>query len=346
MPDYSNARISHLIIHRVGNKLRDEPLELSERLITPDEVLEKVLLRYLLKPFRQDEFMQFIHQSALEFNETFMYSKTLFGDTERFIECSRHIATHLYKVSQHPKIISGELCVALLEGVVYEGLETRALSVVKSEHKDTFLKISRLQVASDEGVNINKMDKGCLILDSDGEDGYRVLSVDNTSQESKFWVNDFLGVSLCQDSKQLTRHFLDMGRSFVQNMAEENSELDSTAQYQKGKEMYDFFNGRESFRYDDFLDQAVGGQNRDAFERFRNTYENEKGFHALDEFPIESRNVRSFVNKDKEVIRLDESVEIRLKHGSGDAFHQPVIEKGYDEEKGMEYYKIYFNEEW
>jgi len=49
-------------------------------------------------------------------------------------------------------------------------------------------------------------------------------------------------------------------------------------------------------------------------------------------------------SKIKSIIKLDTNIEIKLDVDAPDAASE-YLERGYDEEKKMKYYKVYFNEE-
>ncbi len=78
--DFSQSKIKHLIIHEIGNKLRDEKVFLSTTLQNVDEDLENILLNYFLKSFlTQKDFYHFNHNSDLNLNEIYSYSKSIFS---------------------------------------------------------------------------------------------------------------------------------------------------------------------------------------------------------------------------------------------------------------------------
>lgn len=54
-------------------------------------------------------------------------------------------------------------------------------------------------------------------------------------------------------------------------------------------------------------------------------------------------DVKKEKKKIKNIIKLDTNLELKVLLNKEDGTKN--IEKGYDEEKGMSYYKIYFNEE-
>jgi hypothetical protein len=60
-----------------------------------------------------------------------------------------------------------------------------------------------------EGVEVNKVDKGCLIIDTNEEEGYDVLLFDNQSrgEEALYWKEKFLSVSPQKNEFHNTQHF-------------------------------------------------------------------------------------------------------------------------------------------
>jgi hypothetical protein len=67
--NYSNAKLSSLIIHSVGNKLHEEGYILSDSLATQNSPeTDGILTNYFLSPFRHSEFFSFWHESELHLN--------------------------------------------------------------------------------------------------------------------------------------------------------------------------------------------------------------------------------------------------------------------------------------
>ena len=183
--DFSQSKIKHLIIHEVGNKLRDEKLFLSSIIQTIDENLENTLLNYFLKPFmKKNDFFNFNHNTSLDLNEVYTYTKKLFlkEDENNFIEFSKNIARHLYENSIHPKITRGELIIVKITNVKYDNQVLDLVGIYKSEKKDSFLKVlkkeNNIDFKEDKGINISKIEKGCLVLNYDDSAGYKVLNID------------------------------------------------------------------------------------------------------------------------------------------------------------------------
>ena len=146
------------------------------------------------------------HDSDIALNEVYHYCSKIFSDPNLIQEESINLATHLYNQSTHPKIKAGEFYVVYFSNCEVDGKCINAIGLFKSENKDTFLKIhskgENFEIESESGININKLDKGCLIFNTERENGYLVAIVDNTNKgsEAKYWTDDFLHVRPRKDS--------------------------------------------------------------------------------------------------------------------------------------------------
>ena len=102
----------------------------------------------------------------------------------------------------------------LFDNVVVDGEVVDALGIFKSENKDTFLKVmlrnQGFELDAEQGINIKKLDKGCLIFNTEKELGFKVCSVDNINkgQEAHFWQTDFLGLKPREDNYYFTNNVI------------------------------------------------------------------------------------------------------------------------------------------
>ena len=202
------ASIDKIVIHKVGNKSADEGVKLSKNALAIDDTINQLLRKYFFSPFKDEEYYQFHHDAGLELHEMFQYSSNIFEDPDRLHEQSVHIAKHLYNSSNHPKIKTGELYVAYIQDCIVDGETVDAIGIFKSESKETYIKINPLvegfEIRSEDGINIKKLDKGCLIFNIENESGYLIAQVDNLSKQSEahYWSDDFLKI------RQRTTNFI------------------------------------------------------------------------------------------------------------------------------------------
>lgn len=349
MIDFSKGKIKHLIIHEIGNKLRDEKVFLSEVLQKIDEDLENILLNYFLKSFlTQKDFYCFKHNSDLNLNEIYSYTTNVFHQNNKtsFIEISQNIAKHLYEYSLHPKINRGELIIVEIENIIYEEKNINLIGIFKSEKKDSFLKIikdnSTINLKDDEGINISKLEKGCLVLNSNEDDGYIVLNVDNQSQESNYWTNKFLNIVPINNNSHKTKEIVKICKNFSDEVLA--TKYDTDAKFTFNNDYINYFEDNESYDVNNFTDNIFKNDNmKKDFFQYQESNKDAFDFNMNDKFELSQYDIKKQKNKIKNIIKLDTNLELKVLLDKDDI--NKNIEKGFDEDKNMSFYKIYFNEE-
>jgi hypothetical protein len=347
MTGIDDVELQQVIVHKVGNPTRGEELRLSEETLTiEDEIVTKLLTRYFLGAFNENELHQFTHLSDLSLNEVYTYVSRIFEDGNSFIEQSTLLAQFLYSKSTHSKVKEGELYVALFDKVPFEKDHIQAIGIFKSETKETFLKIfpreKQWELTQEEGININKLDKGCLIFKTNTMDGYKICVVDNTNkqQDAQYWVTDFLQVKPWADSYHHTDKYLSLCKNFITNEYAEKFEVTKTDQVDLLNRSMDYFKTKEQFSLQEFTEEVIHHPEVvNAFMDHKKNFEASRNFEIEDEFDIHLAAVKKQQRVFKTVLKLDKNFHIYI-HGRRD-----LIEKGIDEMTGKKYYKIYFEEE-
>lgn len=185
---FTSATATSLVLAKVGNPLKEEPLETSRQVFPVAEDDQATLTAIFLKPFKNLTGNRFNHHSSLEQHEMNACAKSVFESEEHLLEKGREIAQRLYAKSNHPNIKSGDLCISLIKGIEVENAPTLGLCILKSESVVPFLSISTrdgdLQLSTEHGINPEKIDKGCLIINHYQHKGYYVLTFDRSGGES------------------------------------------------------------------------------------------------------------------------------------------------------------------
>ncbi len=349
MISYIQASLSHPTVHKVGNKLLNEHLSLSEHsLKIDDEVLDNLLMNYFLKPFEKvNEIYRFDHPTGdLNLNEVYHFAEIIFDDKDQFHESSRQIAKHLYDITNHPKIKSGELYLVYFTGVQIEGESLDAIGIFKSESKEPYLKV--VQKAKEfeinyeqEAINIKKLDKGCLIFNTEKEAGYKVAVIDQTnSTEAAYWIDDFLKLKIRNNNYTQTNTVLKVYKDFVTNQIDEEFEISKTDKIDLLNRSIKYFKEKEHFDLDEFSNEVLAHEpGIESFKRYKKNYEDEFETEIGDSFLISDTAVKKQARVFKSVLKLDKNFHIYI-HGN-----KELIEKGYDEAMKMSYYKVYFRQE-
>jgi hypothetical protein len=345
----TEASIAKLSIHQVGNKLLNEPLLLSDDLfVTDDEVLDSLLLRYFITPFEKvNEIYRLSHPNTIALNEVFHFAKAIFGQPGDFHEHSRQLATQLYDISSHPKIKSGELYVVYFHNLQIEGELKDAIGIFKSETKESYLKVaagpSTFNLSYEQqAINIKKLDKGCLIFNTEEEEGYKVAVIDQTNRntEAVYWIDDFLKLKIRNDAYTQTNNILGVYKDFVTNKMDEVFEVTKADKIDLLNRSISYFKANDDFDFNDFSQQVIGHPaGIKEFTRFKKNYETEFDAPIDHSFSISGAAVKKQARAYKSVLKLDRNFHIYI-HGN-----REMIEKGYDKERGMSYYKVFFNTE-
>ena len=343
MLNFSEAELSHLVIHQVGNKSNEEGIIISEQEVAVNGSIASLLTTYFTKPFKADEFYNFTHESSLNLNEVYTYARNIFSDKTSLLLQSINLAKHLYEQSIYPQIKSGELYVAYFDNCYLNEELTEVIGIFKSEQKETFLKVfpegKSFAVTRDDGININKLDKGCLIFNDNATDGYKVLLVDNTNKgdDAKYWKELFLNVKAQEDTYYHTKNYLQMCKEFSVEAFPEADKIDQMSLVQESAK---FFKEEETFDKIRFNEKVLQEPEIiDAFEAYKGSYEEKNSMTVYDEFDINSEAVKKMKRVFKSVIKLDKNFHIYV-HGN-----RSNIRRGFDEESNMGFYQLFFKEE-
>ncbi|GIM53901.1 nucleoid-associated protein [Capnocytophaga cynodegmi] len=343
------THIDSLSIHRIGNQSKNEPLFLSEQPYSLNDEIVGLLKEYFFKPFREKEenYFRFTHDVDVEFNELYQLVSEIFENENNIHSVSKKIAQHLYNQSNHPHIKSGELYVTLLHDIYLDNNKVTAVGIFKSEMKHSFLQFeenqNQLDIIIQEGVNIHKLDKGCIIFNVNKEDGYKLLSVDSNRYDTRYWLENFLGVDALIDENFYTKKYLKFSQDFAKDVI-------LPAEDKKQEVMFmnraiNYFAKNDEFEETSFVNEVI--DNPELIPEFKH-YKVEKGpkyqIEDVSSFPIANKAVSDVRKKIKNVIDLDTNIQIRMGFVNPESAEK-FIEKGWDEEKQMYYYLVYFNQE-
>jgi hypothetical protein len=346
---FTSAAATGIVLAKIGNPQRNEPLQTSQAVFRVAEGDREPLTALFLRPFRNLAGHRFSHHSSLDQHELNTCARAIFATADGLLEKGCDIAKRLYSKSNHPAIKSGDLCIALIENIEVNGAPVRGLCILKSETVVPFLSISThdgdLQLSTEQGINPEKIDKGCLILDHLPNKGYYVLTFDRSGSESRFWVRDFLGVVPVTDAAFLTNKYADMAVAFIEKETKEQAGDDSAPWEGKvaARDALAYFDGKEKFSLQEFEEQVLKSPAQAAkFAQHRKGVEDEQGQAFDDSFDISKKDITKVRRRLASVVKLDTGVEIHL---NATTEPEQVIERGFDPEKGMKFIKVFFNKE-
>lgn len=344
-----NAHIESLSIHRVGNKSRNEAIFLSENPYQTNDEITPLLKEFFLKSFREKEenYYQFAHEVDLEYNDMFKLASEVFENPANIHDISKKITKHLFEQSNHPHIKNGEVYVVHFTHLTIDNNQVDAIGVFKSEVQADFLQFeekgTNLEMLLQHGINLNKLDKGCLIFNYKKEEGYKILTVDSNRYDARYWLEHFLSVDAFQDENFITKKYLKFCQDFAKDVVLPAEDKKQEVMFMNRSVNY--FAKNDEFEESKFLNEVI--DNPDLIPEFKN-YKVDRGekysIEDVTNFPIANAAVTDARKKIKNVINLDTNIQIKMDFINPESAEK-FVEKGWDEEKQMYYYLVYFNKE-
>lgn len=334
-------------LHRIGNPTHGDSIELSKTELDIDNPELRILLhKFFLSSFKNFEYHRFTFSDGNpDMNAVFRYAKDYFDNGTNLHLTSVQLASLLHERSNHPQIKPGDFFVASFSEIHYEGKAIRALGLFKSEQKQSFIKTlengKNFELLAEEGISPEKLDKACLILDHEQEDGFRVLIIDQSNRggEARYWRDEFLNLEVVKDEFHQTREFMNLTSDFVKLQLPEEFEVNKADQIDLLNRSVDFFKKKEKFVKEEFEQEVLQDQGLiTSFQTFDEAYRQSRELDAFTEFEISSAAVKKQSKVFKSVLKLDKNFHIYI-HGN-----KELIERGTDPD-GRKYYKIYFEQE-
>lgn len=343
----ADAVLERLVLHKVGNKEKGDALILSATPYILNADISSVLLHYFTNPFKGSQYYVFSNEGDVSYNSMYNCVSRIFDEPKQNLyEESCNIAQHLYDVSLHPNIKPGELYVTYMTKCFLDGEVVDAVGIFKSENKETYIKIypdgDNFDIEQDNGININKLDKGCIVFNKEREDGYVVAVVDTTSRgnEAVYWVDEFLSLRVRQDSYYKTERVLDVCKGFVMDYLPKEYDISKADQAEFLNRSSDFFRENKQFQTDTFAEKVMETPDlQEKFKAYKDEFAKEYEVDLQEDFTLNEDALKKMTRYLRSVIKLDKNFTLYI-HGRRDR-----VEVGEDEERGLRYYKLYFEKE-
>lgn len=343
---FSETIIDQLAVHKVGSKYNEENIRFSKGTLKINDEIKELLTKYFLTPFKSSEYFKFYHESDLNLNEVYHYVSQIFDDPEKIYDESVNLAKHLYENSTHPNINGGEFYTVYFQDILFNNEPVDAIGLFKSETRETFLKVfskeDGFSIDSEQGIDVKKLDKGCLILNTEKENGFVVSSVDRLSkgEDARYWIDDFLKVNQRKDEYYHTENVMKMYKEFVVKEIPNEYQVAKADQVDMINKSKKFFKEADNFQLEDFAEKVIEDKDLiESFNNYRKVYESENEIQISNEFEISESAVKKQSRVMKSVIKLDKNFHIYV-HGN-----REYISKGFDDKTGMQYYQVFFKEE-
>ncbi|MCR5038662.1 MAG: nucleoid-associated protein [Bacteroidales bacterium] len=338
-------KVTHMIVHHIGNKSNGEGVGFSREELN-FKAIEPELLKLIERSFNHDDLYHFYYEGTVDLNPVYSFSRAIFNNPQEIVNQSNHIAKILYDCSEHPKIKAGELSVIYLTGYELDGEEVDALALIKSETRQSVLQLDRTNegfvVSMNDAINLSKVEKGCLIFNVDESEGYRIAIVDNSSSsgDAKYWKDSFLHVSSYNGAHHQTSNLINLAAEFISDTVAGDSNIPSVEKAMianRSKQVLAEME-EETITFDEYAHAVFKDSKLE--EKF-SQYAEENATAELiesDTIYVEPKAINKRRSKIS-TIHLDDNFDLLIKGG------EERILRGYDEDAGMNFYKLFFEKE-
>ena len=345
MIDFSRTQLTHFAIHYVGNKGLGEPISLSNKEIQfKDDYIKDLIYKLFFHSFKTDIYYKFRSDLDLNLHTVGHLVDDYFSKTgQSFLSLSKKLANMLYDQTMHPKLMGGHFCLAFLKDVIVDGELVDAIGIFKTEKNETYLKFEQsaedFDIESDTGINITKLDKGCLIYQTERDSGYKLSIVDTNNRNKEcaiYWTYDFLNAEIKPNAYYHTSNFIESVKAFCEEKLPELVD-DETERSIIVNKTVNYANDHDKIVVVDFEREILTDEEiADAFQDYRKEYNERMNIDAEDEFDVSQTAVKENKKYMRTVLKLDNNFHIYI-HGNSEK-----IEYGFDEVRGEKYMKLFF----
>lgn len=342
-----DARLEKMMIHYIGKASENEGVFYTDSEYNlSNQVIEEALLSVMVDVFHEPEYYTFNQQRLQDETLPILNPvKMILDDPSAIVSQSKELAKLLHQHSDHPNIKSGDLLIGIIRDLFVDDEIVDAIALVKIENLQSFIQLNResdrYELKLLEGINADKIDKACLIFNTEAEQGYKICAVDKSSRgtEAKFWTTDFLSLEARNDDFYFTKNYIQATKQFIKDrmkpiyetdVAEEAGIMNRSLNYLKNEENFD----AQQYERQIFKDEAVVAD----FQEYKQDYANERDVRLAEDFKVSPAAIKSSSKIFKSVLKLDKNFSVYI-HGD-----RNMIEKGRDE-MGRKFYKLYYNDE-
>jgi len=215
----------------------------------------------------------------------------------------------------------------------YEG---KAIGFYFSRERSNFLNMNGEELLVLRGLPLKKPEFSCLIL-PDGMDGYQVyLSEPGASA----WSTKIFPFLRQTNDAFHAKEFFKMVKGFSEDVMlkerqqpreEQVSFLSDSLEYSGNNKSVNF----ENFKQEVLKEPAI----IDAFDQYQEKYAGERQWNPPDQFAVTEQSQNQAKKFVKSIIKLDKNFHIYV-HGNKER-----IEKGFDEDKKLHFYTLWFDSE-
>ncbi|WP_342601229.1 nucleoid-associated protein [Psychrobacillus sp. FSL H8-0483] len=333
MLEVSESKLGQYVVHYVS-----DTLVLGDEVFSqPDVMLEAAFTQLAFNKIDYEQQYEFFHETDIGLNEVYTYVNSIFDQKSSFLEQSKHIATHLQSVSQHPNIKSGELFIGLFDNCLWHTEVKKVIAIVKIDEKEMFLDVKNEQnkmiVNGIDGINVKKINNMAVIMDMGPDVAPAVFIKTKKKEDVVYWQERFLKIKVADEHYHKTNLALTECKKYI--LKEES--FTNTEKLGFLNKTLDYFRNEEEFQVNDFIDTVFKKADPVQKEVIVNSV---KPYETV----ISESAIEKVEKTYKRKIKLDSNIEIQVNVRNIEQVDE-LIEVGYDEATNRKFYKIFFHEE-
>jgi 37-kD nucleoid-associated bacterial protein len=254
-----------------------------------------------------------------------------------------NVIKYLFEQSTHYSIKAGEVFLLQLNGIQFNNQIVRGFGIFKIEHPTKFIKShfdnKNYQLYYDDGILSKNVEKGCVVLDLDYENGYTVLSYEKNSSDTNYWYKDFLNLKRKANEFNNTNLLMESLKGFVSD-DESNDMLtkkDKIAIVKSGMES--LMEQEDTIELNSFIAKVLPDQQQqDQYLQYLNEFQSAMDYDLESTLTVSNDAIKYQQKRNKSILKLDKNFHVYI-HGD-----MKQIEQGVDAD-GRKFYKLYYQVE-
>lgn len=343
MIDISNANIESLVIHKIGMKAAAEEDPKRQNFYSKheiqfiDEQTQYILNSFFSLSLKAPELYRFRDDSFAVKEEV----TRIFQQKGEFYSSSIKLAEKLYNVLDENDQTYSEFYVVYFSNCMVDDNMVDAVGLFKSESKETFLKIlqneNEVNFQAESGISLKKIEKGCFIFNIEPEYGYLIKAQDSSKGDNVYWIDKFIETKVIENEYFNTESFLKICKEFNEEILAQNESVKNDERVKFLQNSLNYFQTNQTFDEKQFTQETIGNPEViEAFDNFKQHYSRIHEIEAPNSFDIDETAVKKSKRYLRSVIKLDKNFHIYV-HSRPE-----FLERGYDENRGKSFYKVFF----
>ncbi|MBO7055676.1 MAG: hypothetical protein J6W37_09925 [Bacteroidales bacterium] len=347
MISLAQATVEKIVIHKINVVANNEEEGTKKECFISkneiqflDEETQEILKSYFSLALKSPDLYRFIDNHNLVASEC----EQLFEKKTSVYDFSVKVLEKLTDVVADKDINANEVYVAYFTNCEVDDQFVDAVGIFTSEQKETFLKLlqneNEINFQTDEGIGLKKLNKGCIIFNITEDNSYIIKAQDNTKGDDVYWIDNFLEAKAIENEYFNTESFFKICKDFNDEVLAPNNTVANEDRIKFLQNSLNYFQTNQTFDENQFNETTIGNPEViQAFNNFKQGYRNKYEVEIPASFDIDETAVKKSKKYLRSVIKLDKNFHIYV-HSRPE-----YLERGYDAEKGISFYKVFFEVE-